>query len=363
MLLNALKFINIINKAGFEAYIVGGFVRDYIMGIESNDIDITTNARPKDLIDIFNEGIIPKEDYGSVTVIYKGIRYEITTYREEIGYVSNRRPDVIKYIDSLYDDLLRRDFTVNSFCMDKEGTILDLLECRKDLDNHIIKSIGDPNEKFSEDALRMLRAIRFATVLNFDIEPLTSKAIFKNKKLLKKISYFRKKEELDKIFSSKNASRGIKLLLKYGLDKELEIPNLRKVTNTNSLIGVWAVLNVGDKYPFTSNEKNLIKEINYLLTKNNLDPNNLYKYGLYVNSVAGEMKGIDLKKISSSYQNLVIHSRGELEIQAKDIIKIMGKKPGPYVSEILSDVEYRVLYRKLKNNKEDITSYIKKKYL
>ena len=362
MLNDALKLITRITDAGFDAYIVGGFVRDYLMGIESNDIDVTTNAKPKELREIFAEGIIPNEDYGSVTVIYNNIRYEITTYRKEIGYISNRRPEKIVYIDDLYEDIVRRDFTVNSLCMDNKGNIIDLLGSREDINKRIIKSIGDPDLKFSEDALRILRAIRFATVLDFDIEENTLKAIMNQKHLLKNLSYYRKKEELDKIFTSTNSLKGINLLLEYGLDKELELDNLDKVKNINSLIGIWAILNVEDKYPFTSNEKHLIKDINTVLDKNNLDPGNLYKYGLYVNSVAGEIKGMDLKKISSSYQNLTIKSRNELVINSTDIIRIIKKEPGPYINEIMKDIEYNVLYRKLKNNKEDIYNYIENKY-
>lgn len=362
MLNDALKLITRITDAGFDAYIVGGFVRDYIMGIESNDIDVNTNAKPKDLIKIFDNGVIPQEDYGAVTVFYNNIRYEIMTYRKEIGYVDNRRPDRVEYIDDLYEDIIRRDFTVNSLCMDKNGNIIDLLGSRKDIDDHIIKCIGDPDTKFSEDSLRILRAIRFATVLDFDIEEKTGIAINNQKYLLKNLSYYRKKEELDKIFTSRNVSRGIELLLKYGLDKELEIENLNKVNNTSSLIGIWAILNVEDKYPFTSNEKSLIKDINTLLDKNNLDPYNLYKYGLYVNSVAGEIKGIDKKEISSRYQKLPIHNRKELDIEAIDIVKIMNKEPGSYINDIMNDIEYNVLYEKLNNNKEDICNYIKDNY-
>ncbi|MBQ6539196.1 MAG: CCA tRNA nucleotidyltransferase [Bacilli bacterium] len=362
MLNDALKLITMITDSGFDAYIVGGFVRDYIMGIESNDIDVTTNAKPKDLREIFKDSVSPQEDYGSVTVMFNNVRYEITTYRKEIGYISNRKPDRIEYIDDLYEDIIRRDFTVNSLCMDNKGNIIDLLGSRKDIENKVIKCIGDPDHKFSEDAFRILRAIRFATVLDFDIEENTSKAINNQKHLLKNLSYYRKKEELDKIFTSKNVCRGVRLLLKYGLDKELEIENLKDVKSANNLIGVWTVLKVEDKYPFTSNEKSLIKNINTVLDKNNLDPYNLYKYGLYVNSVAGEIKGIDLKEISSRYQNLPIRSRKELDITAQDIIDMMGKEPGSYINEILGDIEYNVLYRKLKNNKEDICKYIEKKY-
>ena len=123
----ALKFIKEINSHGYESYIVGGFVRDYLLGIESHDIDIATNATPKEIKEIFEDSCLPAEDYGSVTVISKGIRFEITTFRKDISYINNRRPAEVKYIDNLKDDLLRRDFTINAICMDESGQIIDLL--------------------------------------------------------------------------------------------------------------------------------------------------------------------------------------------------------------------------------------------
>ena len=358
----ALKLINKITDNGFKAYIVGGFVRDYLLGLESNDIDVTTNATPKDLMNIFKDGVEPKIDYGSLTVIFHGIRFEITTFRKDIGYIDNRRPDRVEYIDSLYDDLIRRDFTVNSLCIDNNGEVVDLLSAKGDLDNKIIRCIGDPVTRFNEDALRILRAIRFATILNFEIDNNTINGIKECKGLLKNISYYRKKEELDKIFTSKNVSRGISLLLEYGLDKELEIDNLNKVKETNCLIGIWSLLNVSSKYPFTKSEKELIKNINIVLDKNNMDPETLYRYGLYVNSVAGEMKGIDITKITESYNNLIIKNRKELDIDSKTIIKTVNKKAGPYINDIFNDLENLVLYRRIKNNREDLVEYIKKKY-
>ena len=150
--------------------------------------------------------------------------------------------------------------------------------------------------------------------------------------------------------------------LKYGLDKELEIDNLNKVKETNCLIGIWALLNVSSKYPFTKSEKELIKNINIVLDKNNLDPGTLYKYGLYVNSVAGEMKGIDITKITESYNNLIIKNRKELDIDSKTIIEVVNKKAGPYINDIFNDLENLVLYRRIKNNREELIKHIKNKY-
>lgn len=355
----ALKLINKITSAGFEAYIVGGFVRDYILGIESNDVDVNTNATPKDLMAIFKDSISPPEDYGSVTVIYNNIRFEITTFRKETGYLDNRRPEKIEYINDLYEDIVRRDFTINSLCMDKDGNIIDLLNGREDIDKRLVKAIGNPIDRFKEDSLRILRAVRFSITLDFELDKDLVKAIKKCKNLLKNLSYYRKKDELDKIFTSKNSLKGIELLKELGLDKVLELKNLDKVKRTNSLIGVWAVLNVTDKYPFTNNEKVLIKDINTVLEHNNLDPMMLYKYGLYVNSVAGEMKDLDIKKIAESYENLIIKNRKEIDITSTEIIEVTNKKPGPFINEIYKSLEREILYRRLNNNKEDIIKYIK----
>ena len=357
----ALKLINKISESGFEAYIVGGFVRDYLLGLKSNDIDICTNATPRELKEIFEDDLESNEDYGTVTIIYHNIRFDIATFRKDIGYNDNRRPDKVEYIDDLYEDLKRRDFSINTFCIDKDNNIIDYFNAKKDLDNRLIKCIGDPVTKFNEDALRILRCIRFATVLDFNIDKDTEDAIFKCRSKIKNLSYYRKKEELDKIFISKNSMYGIKLLLKYKLDKELEIENLNKVKESNNLIGVWAVLNC-PKYPFTSVEKEQIKKINEILDKNHLDPMNLYKYGLYINSVAGEIKGEDISKIAESYDNLVIEHRKDIDIDAEGIMEIFNKKPGRYINEIFELLENAILYRRVKNNREDIIKYIKNNY-
>ena len=132
----AFSLLKEITSRSYKAYIVGGFVRDYLLGIESNDIDITTNATPKQIKEIFEDSCLPTEDYGSITVIKKGVRFEITTFRKEIEYANNRKPIEIKYIDDLFQDLLRRDFVINTLCMDQNGKILDYLGGQEDINNH-----------------------------------------------------------------------------------------------------------------------------------------------------------------------------------------------------------------------------------
>ena len=362
MLETALKFIEEINSHGYQSYIIGGFVRDYLLDIPSNDIDVATNATPKEIREIFQESCLPKEDYGSVTVISKGVRFEVTTFRKEIGYVDNRKPAKIEYIDDLYKDLLRRDFTINTICMNSNGEIVDFLRGQDDIKDKIIKSVGNAKEKFEEDSLRILRAVRFATILDFKLDDEIVDAIRECKHLLKNLSYYRKKEELDKIFASAKAKEGIQLLLDLKLDKELEIDNLNKVNMTNSLIGIWSVLNVSDKYNFNNTEKELIKNINEALCLNNLDPMALYKYGLYVNSVAGEIKGMDIKTITESYNNLIIQSRQDINVTSDDIMNALSKEPGSYLKEIYDDIEREILYRRLSNETEQILNYVVNNY-
>lgn len=359
----ALKLLKELTNKSFKAYIVGGFVRDNILGIESNDIDITTNATPKEIKEIFEDSCVPNEEYGSVIVNKKGIKFELTTFRKEIEYNDKRRPIEIKYIDDLYTDLLRRDFVINTLCIDEKGRILDYLGGQEDIEKKIIRCVGDADSKFKEDSLRILRAIRFATILDFELSDEIIKAIHKNKSSVRTLSYQRKKNELDKIFSSPNRDRGIRLLLEFGLQEELDLPNLSSIidSSVNSSIGIWSILN-NNKYPFNKNELDLINNINKAKKYNNLDPYILYKYGLYVNSCAGSIKGIDLKNITASYNNLVIKSRDEIDISSDQIMNLLDREPGKYLKDIYEDIEKEILYRRLDNKNETIMSYINGKY-
>ena len=358
MLDTALKIVNKLEDAGYEAYIVGGFVRDYLLGIESTDVDICTSAKPKELLDIFEGAVLPKDDYGSVSLFVKNTTIQITTFRTENNYSDYRHPEEIKYVNDLNEDLIRRDFTINTICMDKDGNIVDRLDGRGDLDHKIIRTVGKSYDRFHEDALRILRAIRFSTKLDFTLSDEVTKGIRENKELLNNISYSRKKEELDKIFTCSNAKKGIDLLIELELDKVLGLRNLDKVEVTESLIGIWSIIDVDDDtYPFTNNEKELISKVREALKINNLDPYNLYKYGLYVNSTAGILKKIPREEVAKSYEKLVIQTRKDLDITSTDIIEKLGFKPGPSISRIYTTLEKEVLYRRLSNNKEDLINY------
>lgn len=358
----ALEVLQIFDEKGYDAYIVGGFVRDTLLNRKTNDIDICTSATPKEILSIFDDVIVSDMQYGSVIIVYKGCKFDVTTYRREIKYEGNRKPIKIKYIKSIKRDLLRRDFTINTLCMNKKGIVLDILGVKKDLDNHILKCVGSPRHKFKEDSLRILRCVRFATILDFDIEPRTKRYLEKYSYLLKELSINRKKEELDKIFSSPNRAKGIKLLIDLSLINSLDINKLTNITLCDDLTGIWCQLEVDNIYPFTKVEKQQMESLRELLKYDELDNYLLYKYGPYLYTIYGEIKGISKRKINTKYQNLPITSRKDIFINGNEIAKILNKQPDKYIKDIMDDIEKNILYNKLNNEYEDIKKYILDKY-
>ena len=218
LLEKAIEILNVFKSNGYNAYIVGGFVRDYILGKESTDIDISTNATPKDIQGLFNEVKLQSEQYGSVNIIYKKCNFEVTTFRMELEYKDNRYPSKIVYTDSLLIDLKRRDFTINAMAYNDRAGIVDEFDGIGDLERKIIRCVGNPMERFSEDALRMLRAIRFAAQLGFTIDEETKLAIKELAPTLAKVSKERIAVELVKILVSDHPEE-IRTAYELGLTK------------------------------------------------------------------------------------------------------------------------------------------------
>lgn len=210
----ALFALEKLNENGFEAYLVGGSVRDSIMGLPLGDKDITTNATPEETLGVFSGFNVIETGlkHGTVTVIIDGEPLEITTYRCENGYSDNRHPDSVSFTRSFSEDVLRRDFTMNGIGLSKGGCLRDEVGGENDIKNRIIRTIGSPDARFAEDALRILRAVRFASVLGFTVEKETERAIHENRDLLKNVSAERKREELLKLICGENAEE---ILLKY----------------------------------------------------------------------------------------------------------------------------------------------------
>jgi tRNA nucleotidyltransferase (CCA-adding enzyme) len=222
-----IKIAEIMRKYGFRAYAVGGCVRDSIMGRNPSDWDMTTDASPEKMMEIFDsEGIrtIPTGlKHGTVTVLLDGETFELTTFRIDGGYTDSRHPDAVTFTRNLSDDLCRRDFTVNAMAADPlavgdEGEITDLYGGYEDIKNRVIRAVGEPERRFNEDALRILRAVRFAAVLGFEIDDETKRAAKTCRDGLSRVSVERKKVEIEKMLISSGADRGIALLFELGLE-------------------------------------------------------------------------------------------------------------------------------------------------
>ncbi|MCK4891588.1 MAG: HD domain-containing protein, partial [Candidatus Pacebacteria bacterium] len=220
-----------LKKGGFEAYVVGGPVRDFLLGKMPKDWDITTNAKPEEIQKIFPNNFC-NNIFGTVTVVDKNTKndnlnnIEITTYRIDVGYSDKRHPDKIQFTSKLEEDLARRDFTINAMALKITNyELIDLFGGKEDLKNKIIKAVGDSDERFTEDALRMLRAVRFSSQLGFEIEKNTFRAIQKNSELLKFVSQERICDEFEKIILSDRAYEGVELLRKLKLLKYV-VPEL-----------------------------------------------------------------------------------------------------------------------------------------
>ena len=224
------KFYN----SGFEAFMVGGCVRDCLLGLTPKDFDVTTSAKPSITEKLFEKTVPTGLQHGTVTVIINNENYEVTTYRTEGKYINNRRPESVYFVTNIKDDLSRRDFTINALAYNDNEGLLDYFNGIEDLKNKVIKSVGDPNIRFQEDALRMLRAIRFSCQLGFSIEENTYSAIKNNCNLIKNISIERIRDELCKILISNNCVDGLIHLKDTGI-LEIILPEINALVEYTPL--------------------------------------------------------------------------------------------------------------------------------
>lgn len=215
------RIMNIINNCNHSVYVVGGCVRDSLLGITPKDWDIATSMKPDEVMHVFKTfyyNVIPTGlKHGTVTIVIDGEHFEVTTYRKDGSYTDGRRPDEVVFTDDINEDLARRDFTINAMAYNREMGLIDPFNGLHDLQASIIRAVGIPSERFHEDGLRMLRAIRFSSTLNFHIASSTYRSICEKYHLLNKISFERKREELYKILLSDNPHYGVRNLTNTGL--------------------------------------------------------------------------------------------------------------------------------------------------
>ena len=364
--------------SGYQAFFVGGFVRDYLLGIETNDIDITTDAKPSEIQTIFTNTKATGLRYGTITVFNKGHQYEVTTFREDGEYLNFRQPERVEFSNSLDLDLKRRDFTINSLAMDYDGRIIDLFNGKKDLEKRIIRAIGDPNQRFQEDALRILRAFRFVSKLGFDIEPLTLNCIKTNIALLKMIANERVIIELKKVFSGEHYRKAVLLMtetnigeaypeLKQGLFK------LSKIDNYNinflefvALCFYFYESDIPDTWRFSNKERTIIDKIIELVNVMENDKYNemiIYRLGKEIPLMANSVSRIinqdndQSKLINIIYNNLPIYKTCDLKFKGQDILELTTLRNAEIIGEIIDDITYEVITNKLPNDYDAIKDF------
>lgn len=353
---------NILKKIednGFKAYLVGGYVRDYLLGIKSYDIDICTNALPKDLHHMFPSNS-NSNNYGGFNLKIKKYNIDITTFRKEIQY-DNRRPIQIEYLDNLESDIIRRDFTINSVCMDYNEHIIDLVNGIEDINNRKIKMLGNIKERLEEDPLRILRAIRFSSVLNFQIDEKLSKEIENNYKLVSTLSNTRIKEEINKILLNPNFKKGLSLLKKYRILDLLNISYNDDITFVNDICGMWAQINFSSNFAFTKVELSNIINIRQIIEDEYITNRTLYNYGLYISLVSADILNMNKKDIVKRYNKLSIKSIKDLDISSKEIIELLNIEPSKIIKDIKEELINNILDNKLKNKNSELRKYILKK--
>ncbi|NOY09844.1 MAG: HD domain-containing protein [Spirochaetes bacterium] len=212
------QFADILKNNGFKCYIVGGAVRDTIMKRRVEDFDIATDAKPNDIMKLFKKVIPTGIKHGTVTVLFKNIKLEVTTFRSESDYSDGRHPEKVTFVPTIYEDLERRDFTINAIAYDlHKRIIIDPHNGRPDIKKKLIKAIGDPLKRFSEDGLRLLRACRFSSQLNFNVEEKTKQAIRASLPALINISKERIREEIIRVLNSDKPSTGFLCMHETGL--------------------------------------------------------------------------------------------------------------------------------------------------
>lgn len=370
----ALKVVNILKQNGYEAYIVGGAVRDYILRIPTSDIDITTNAKPYQVAKHFKT--VPTGiKYGTVTVVFGTDQFEVTTYRIDGEYQDSRHPEEVSFVATAEDDVKRRDFTINGMLMDSQMQIIDYVGGKEDLNNKLIRAIGDPLVRFEEDALRMMRAFYFKAKLGFQIEKQTRDAIFQLRHKIREVSNERILNEMIKMFKGSYLKRAVQSMITTGVfdilpglkEGLLFIQTLDEMPYVDAFFTMAFTLHgsVPSEWKFSNKHRHRYEMGSYLAKlEQPYDSYTLYTYGLDLcllgNRVAhllGKAKNYK-QQIERDYENLPIQSDLDLKLRATDMITLTNKKAGAWVKQMQTEMVIEVLNKRLKNEKNVLEEYL-----
>ena len=389
-----------LEKAGYEAYFVGGSVRDTLLSLPIHDVDIASSATPDEVETVFNHTIDLGKEHGTILVMYEKEGYEITTFRTEGEYSDSRRPDQVFFVRNLKEDTLRRDFTINALAFDRKGQLYDYHNGQEDLQKKLIRAVGNPDQRFEEDALRMFRAVRFATQLGFEIEKETVKALKTLAPTIELISMERNRVEFSKYLTGKYFKshyyylvdsqlltylpffdNGILLeevfhsLAKdsaYYIENDAELTEemawclltiymgltikqaksfLKRWTHSNAFI--TTVVHLRLLYDHYQENKQWSNEIVYQYTKEEL-----FLMEEYLNLTHQKESYTALLQ----KEQLPIQKRQDILINGKDIMELLNMTKGSaLIGQLLNQVEQQILSLQLKNNPREIEQFILQK--
>ena len=381
----AVPVLEQLEQGGYLAYFVGGSVRDSIMGKEIHDVDIATSATPLEVKEIFGHTIDVGIEHGTVLVFHEGVPYEVTTFRTESAYKDFRRPDQVEFVTSLREDLKRRDFTMNAIAMDKDGCLYDPFSGREDIENQIIRTVGSADERFSEDALRMVRAVRFISQLGFEVEENTSRALSEKANLLSHIAQERKTAEFQKLLSGKKPKEALRVaastqILNYYPELDifaericqflaLDLGECQTFEEWLSVIALTSSMNERMfkewKLPVA-----VIKRIKALLEGYERRKLGFFtRYQLYelgieaahsIERVWSVYSGqpAEHDRIDDLYAEMPIQKETPLSFSGNDLIKWSGKKGGPWIKETMKEIIQGILDGEIVNEKEFVKRWL-----
>lgn len=366
--------IDQLESAGFEAVVVGGAVRDFLLQKEVKDLDIATNAFPHEVKEIFAKTFDTGIQHGTVTVLVKGEPIEVTTYRTEAEYLDHRRPKEVQFVRHLKDDLARRDFTINALALTKEDELIDYYGGISDLENKWIRCVGNPLERFNEDALRILRAIRFTGQLSFHIESQTEHAMYQSGRLLPHIAKERIKQELDRVWLHQDLSKSLHYLqhpdISIFLPGEWEQLPGRGQGFSKSMYGwAWFDLQQSTDYtfPYSNAEKKHLAGVSQLITRvreNGWNYTDLLNVSDDVIFAVKEILDERPSSMESVFINWLsdapIRTIQDLNITGKDLMSWVNIKGGPWIQRLQWHIAHAVVEGELLNTHSAIEEWVKR---
>lgn len=379
-----------IQDNGFEAYYVGGSVRDYVMGRNIHDIDITTSATPDEIESIFSHTIPVGKEHGTINVVFNDENYEVTTFRAEEDYVDHRRPSGVTFVRDLYEDLQRRDFTMNAIAMDTAYKLYDYFDGQQDINNRIIRTVGIAEERFQEDALRMIRCLRFQSQLSFDIAMETFEAMRTQMADIKFLSIERIVIELTKLMRGINVEESFNHLkslkafnyMPYFEQLDMNQINVTEPIDLELLIAIVSVkfdINYSLKPLKLSNRQ--VKDINQyiqimnalpsIITKEQLKmfvydyDTNLIKNVMVAADVlkANDIQGhepliVNLQTIDETLHRLPMHNRKDMMVNGGVLMARLNAKSGPWLKDVLRQIEIAIVTGKVSNEETEILKWV-----